>query len=496
MEDQVETIDEFVAELKTWYENDTGFFKTSFDAAAASVTAPPADTDWLVYYNWKDAGIDKLCSFFVEWYFWLPKVETGLAYIEKFSWLYYENEAGRSFIKSDQAKIMMAQFVALRGDYMDSPDSQPLVAEWIEELGEKQMSQFKRTQPDQYKNFNDFFTRELKDGERPIASPYDNTVVTAPADCIINMIVDDLTEDSPIPVKTVALNVKQLLNGSAHAKKFVGGTAVSCILMPNTYHKYHSPVSGKVIEANADVVGAYFGIKNFPDLIDKGDVGYGYDYSDFEVFRRGYLIIETPNYGLVGMIPVGLNTVGSVIFEDKLKRITPGDAPVPIAKGEMVGYFQYGGSLNILLFESGRFPSMNHLVGEKIAAINTNCEVSAKVKWVDSGFNINAGDKVELRYVGGQWQASPDSGLVNASGNSRYIAKPGYTMSGANEGALCGKIGLDGDVFLVGKKSDFTASTTGELFFCINDDLNGEYGAGFTDNFGSVYVDVDIDPAK
>lgn len=496
MTDKSETIQEFVAELNEWYKNDTGHFKTNFDAAVAGVKDPPANTDWLVYYDWKGKGIDDLCSFFVEWYGWMPKVETGLAYIQKFSWLYYENDAGQTFIKSDQSKTMMLQYVTLRGNYLDSDDSQPLVAEWIDELGDKQMSQFQKTKADQFKNFNDFFIRELKDGERPVAFPDDSTVVTAPADCIINMIVDDLTEETTIQAKNVSLNLDQLLNGSEHAKKFVGGTAVSCILMPNTYHWYHSPVSGKVIESNADVLGDYFGIKDFPDLLDKGDVGYGYDYSDFEVFRRGYLIIQTPNYGIVGMIPVGLNTVGSVVFKDPFKRITPNDTPAPITKGQQVGYFKYGGSLNILLFESGRFPSLNLLVGEKIGAINTNCVVAAATKWVDSGININTGDAVELRYSGGTWLASPESGYVDAAGNADFTAKPGYTLPGKNEGALCGRIGPDGNVFLVGKKINFTADTSGELYLCINDDLNGEYGAGFTDNIGSVYVTVDITPVK
>ena len=496
MTGEITPIEKFTDELKQWYQNDTGSFKTDFDAAIAGVKDPPADTDWLVYYNWKGKGIDDLCAFFVEWNDWMPKVETGLDYIQKFSWLYYENNAGHTFIKSDQAKIMMKQFVTLRGAYMDSVASQPLVAEWIKELGTKQMSQFNRTQPDEFNNFNDFFTRGLKDGARPLAFPDDNTVVVAPADCVINMIVDDLTEKTAIQAKNVSLKLNQLLNGSEHSKRFIGGTAVSCILMPNTYHRYHSPVSGKVIESNADVMGDYFGIKDFPDLLDKGDVGYGYDYSDFEVFRRGYLIIQTPNYGLVGMIPVGLNTIGSVIFKDTLKRITSSDTPVPIAKGEQVGYFQYGGSLNILLFEPGRFPSLNLLVKEKIGVINTNCEVSAKTKWVDSRININAGDAVELRYSGGIWEASPESGFVDAAGNSNFTAKPGYTLPGKNEGALCGRIGPDGDVFLVGKKVDFTAKTSGDLFFCINDDLTGEYGAGFTDNIGSVYVTVDITPVK
>jgi len=496
MTNDITTIEQFVAELKDWYANNTGGFRDGFDKAVANVTPPPPDTDWLVYYDWSDRSIDDLCDFFVEWYDWMPKVETGLAYIQKFAWLYYESEIGQTFIKTEQAKLMMKQFVILRGAYMDSDKSWPAIQEWIDELGAKLMSEFRRTKAEDYKNFNDFFLRQLIDGARPLASPNDNTIVTAPADCVINMIVDDLTLDVGIPVKTVTLNLNQLLDGSQYAERFVGGTAVSCILMPNTYHWYHSPVKGKVIESNEDVIGDYFGIKDFPDLLDKGDVGYGYDYSDFEVFRRGYLIIQTPNYGLVGMVPVGLNTVGTVEFNDPFKHITPSDTPQPIDKGQQIGNFKYGGSLNILLFQPGRFPSMNQLVKEKIGAINTNCEVSAKVKWVDSGMSINTGDQVELRYAGGIWSVSPDSGFVDAAGTSKYIAKPGYTLPGANEGALCGRIGPDGDVFLVGKKVDFTAKTTGELYFCVNDDLDGRYGPGFNDNEGSVYVTVDIDPVK
>jgi len=103
--------------------------------------------------------------------------------------------------------------------------------------------------------------------------------------------------------------------------------------------------NGIVVKSNEDVAGEYFGIKDFPDLLNKGDVGYGYDYSVFERFRRGYLVIETKNYGYVGMVPVGLNTVASVIFEDKLTNIPGKHAPVLIKKGDEIGYFQYGGSL-------------------------------------------------------------------------------------------------------------------------------------------------------
>jgi len=367
MNAKITPLDEFTRQLKKWYKQDHKGFKTMFDAAVANVQPIPEGQGPSVIYDWKDKGIDDLCQFFRAWYEWLPDVETGLDYIQKFSWLYYENMYGLCFVTTGPGYEMTKQFVQLRGEYFDSSDSLPLVKKWTKELGPL-MDQF--IVPDKgFKSYNEFFIREVKDGARPVAATDDDSVIVAPADCVINMIVDQLTEETKIPVKTVSLNVKELLDNSYYASYFVGGTAVSCILMPNMYHRYHSPVTGEVVESNENVAGEYFGIKDFPHLLNRGDVGYGYDYSVFEHFRRGYLVIKTQRYGYVGMIPVGLNTVASVVFVDKLKRITSSDAPVPITKGEEVGWFAYGGSLNILLFEEGRFPSLSLLQGQRIGVL-------------------------------------------------------------------------------------------------------------------------------
>jgi len=69
-------------------------------------------------------------------------------------------------------------------------------------------------------------------------------------------------------------------------------------------------------------------------------------YSVFEHFRRGYFVIDTTDYGYVAMIPVGLDTIGSVVFEDNLKKVTS-DNPVPINKGDKIGHFAYGGSTEV-----------------------------------------------------------------------------------------------------------------------------------------------------
>jgi len=368
------TWDKFSKNLFKWYDDNTNGFRDAFDNAVRGVQKIPLGIKEEVKFDWENADIKTLVSFFLEWYNFLPAVDTGLQYIEKFSWLYYKNGAGLEFVtKRDKPKvnlgyIMTRDFVDLKATQMDSSDPayQILINDWIETLGAK-MDDY--VEPHQYKTFNKFFTRELKPGKRPISKPTDDSVVVSPADAVINMIDDNLTLDGKLNVKTQQLSVNQLLNGSPLARNFAGGTAISCILMPDVYHHFHSPVKGKVVESHDDVAGDYFGIENFPKLINGGNVGYGYDYSVFEHFRRGYLIIQTELYGLVAMIPVGLNTIASVVFEDKLKCIDYGDPAVDILKGEKVGYFQYGGSMNILLFEENVFPSVRIPQGQMIGSM-------------------------------------------------------------------------------------------------------------------------------
>ncbi|WP_233290009.1 phosphatidylserine decarboxylase [Kitasatospora sp. MBT66] len=57
---------------------------------------------------------------------------------------------------------------------------------------------------------------------------------------------------------------------------------MSCILLPDTYHRYHAPGGGEVVEARDDIGGVYYGMKDFPALLDEGNVGYGFDYSMFD----------------------------------------------------------------------------------------------------------------------------------------------------------------------------------------------------------------------
>lgn len=96
--------------------------------------------------------------------------------------------------------------------------------------------------------------------------------------------------------------------------------------------------------------------------------------------------------------------------------------------------------------------------------------------------------------VGGvhRWtvEANPATGMVSAAGNPRFIAKPGYTLPDQPEGALIGRIGNSGVPFLVGNQAQLPRGQQGELQLCINDDLDGRFGAGLSDNLGSLSVEV------
>ena len=60
---------------------------------------------------------------------------------------------------------------------------------------------------------------------------------------------------------------------------------------------------------------------------------------------RGCVIVETDEYGLVALLPVGMSQVSSVNFEDSVQ------VGAQVKKGDMLGYFLFGGSDFIMIFQ-------------------------------------------------------------------------------------------------------------------------------------------------
>jgi len=145
-------------------------------------------------------------------------------------------------------------------------------------------------------------------------------------------------------------------------------------------HHYHAPVTGAIVESDI-VDGIYNGIMDGEDWFNDFNVGESTtDFSIFEDFHRAYFIYKTKNHGYVAMIQVGLNTISSIhpsVVNKKSTLVPPARGkrkagkPVPVQKGDEVGHFAYGGSLNILLFQKGVFSSVNVLMGQRIGTLSS-----------------------------------------------------------------------------------------------------------------------------
>lgn len=351
-----------VEKLKLMYTGDQQFRQVIDDMFTNVQNLPDGSANF-----WKNKNINDLYKFLNEWFYELPTTTNGLDKIVEFSLLYYHNPYGLKFVQQELGLGWTIFFVEEHGKFMDSRKSIATISQW---LADSSLNNSDYQIPaGGFQSFNQFFARNLKPGMRPVTRPEDNSVLVSPVDGVINWINNDLKLDSTLPIKgSMFLSLNQLLGHSPFASKFIGGTAVSIILLPDNYHHYHSPVTGSLVESREDVGNELFG-SQILDGIGKGNIGYGADFSVYENFKHGYFIIKTENYGYVAVVPVGLETIGSVVFEDRVKNILPANE-VLITKGEKLGHFAYGGSLVMLLFEKNRLSKLSVLQGQQIGKLS------------------------------------------------------------------------------------------------------------------------------
>jgi phosphatidylserine decarboxylase len=210
--------------------------------------------------------------------------------------------------------------------------------------------------PSGWLTFNQFFARELNPGLRPIDNPMANTTVTSPADCTFKATYP-IAADSTIPRITVkqthpVANVEDLLERSEYKSAFAGGTFVHYFLGPYSYHRFHTPVAGMVRECYPVQGLAYLAVNINQGQFDAPDSAEdAYEFTQ----ARGVITIDTAgspygDIGVVAVVPVGMCQVSSVNM-----TATPGR---PTLKGDEFGYFLFGGSDIIVLFQAGVDPEL------------------------------------------------------------------------------------------------------------------------------------------
>ena len=116
-----------------------------------------------------------------------------------------------------------------------------------------------------------------------------------------------------------------------------------------------------------------------------------------------------------------------------------------------------------------------------------NFTVKADLPWQDTGILLKKDRKVYFD-AQGLWTANPVLGLVDPDGFPSVIARAYYSLPRAREAALIGRIGNSGSPFRIGQVRSYEGGVLGSISLVINDDLDGFYGPGLTDNSGEVNV--------
>ncbi|WP_240414548.1 archaetidylserine decarboxylase [Paenibacillus periandrae] len=196
----------------------------------------------------------------------------------------------------------------------------------------------------EYVSLNDFFTRRLKNGLRPIdMSPH---IVVSPVDAAITG-MGPISEGLILNVKGQDYTIDEMLNFSPRAVSYKNGFYYVLYLSPTDYHRIHTPIEGDIIEKE-HIPGKVYPVNEF-----------GLRQMRRVLSRNERLITYMQHEdGEIAVVKVGAMNVSSIQYVSPLPQ-RPG-------RGDELAYFQFGSTV-VLLMETDTFESRTDLqVGSKV----------------------------------------------------------------------------------------------------------------------------------
>lgn len=264
----------------------------------------------------------------------------------------YRTRSGRIVLRA----LVRPRISRAAGRFLDSRMSR----RYIPRFARKNNIDLSEAVDREYVSFNDFFTRDLKAGARPIVM--DPDCLVSPCDSLLT--VFPIEDNSFFCIKDSHYSVASLLQNEELAKRFCGGICAIFRLTVSDYHRYCYFDSG-VKEQNHFIQGKLHTVNPISTEL----------YPIYKTNSREYTVLHTDHFGDVVQMEVGALLVGRIVNYHQEHRF---------ARGEEKGRFEFGGSTIVLLFEKDtvRFPDelfefsakgyekkvkMGEVVGERIA---------------------------------------------------------------------------------------------------------------------------------
>ncbi|MFG0288851.1 MAG: phosphatidylserine decarboxylase [Rhodopirellula sp. JB044] len=229
------------------------------------------------------------------------------------------------------ALVKRAAFSHWYGWRMDRPSTRKKIVPFIEEY-ELDATEF-ACDIDDFANFNEFFYRKLKPEARPIDASSHSVVF--PADGR-HLCVPNLSECDGLFVKGEMFDLGSLLSNPEWTRRYASGSLLLSRLCPVDYHRFHFPAAGTPGPSR---------LINGP-LYSVNPIALCQNIQILATNKRCITELETKNFGRVLLLEIGATCVGSIC-----QTYTEGSS---VAKGAEKGYFRFGGSSTMTIFEPGR----------------------------------------------------------------------------------------------------------------------------------------------
>ncbi|XP_015893647.3 phosphatidylserine decarboxylase proenzyme 3 [Ziziphus jujuba] len=272
----------------------------------------------------------------------------------------YQSKVGLGLVGKG-AKEILQSISEKQGRKMNSLESAKDIPKFVEFFKDQINLADVKHPLEHFKTFNEFFVRELKPGVRPIACMEDDNVAICAADCRLTAFtcVDDSLR---FWIKGRKFSIQGLLGQEISSSAFIDGTLVIFRLAPQDYHRFHVPVTG--------TVGKFVSIPGC--LYTVNPIAINSKYCNvFTENKRVVTTISTAEFGKVAFVAIGATMVGSITF---LKKT--GDY---VKKGDEFGYFSFGGSTVICVFEKNAIEIDKDLLENSARSLETLVSVGMKL---------------------------------------------------------------------------------------------------------------------
>jgi len=256
------------------------------------------------------------------------EVELEEIYGEGFLRWVYGSPLGKAAL---HVLVKRAFFSKWYGWRMDGAKSKEKIIPFIDQYG-VDTDEF-ADEVESYGSFNDFFYRKLKPAARSICDEED--ALAFPADGRHLPVVGWGSQDV-FYAKGQAFDLPSFLGDEELANRFSDGDGLISRLCPTDYHRFHSPVSGKVVDRRK-INGALISVN---PIALRQRLGFLWEN------KREMLLIETDSIGLVAYVAIGATCVGGIEFGCEV-----GDT---VSKGDELGFFTFGGSCVATFYEGGK----------------------------------------------------------------------------------------------------------------------------------------------